>query len=253
VDKVVCDPTVVERRRAYHRNYYLKKKAAKEVVEVGGLPSKVIVSEEVSNGIAVNDGGYHDEAVPSLHANIEVPHVNEVLRGTALHVGETPSAKPCIQESCVSDLFTTNTNASSCLHSDISLLDALVGEEGHTFARVKESRRSKNRKHYAKRQACNPSDSAISFIADSVADRQEFGGIYCGNWEKAKELLYTWLQYCKEFFANAKACANCGKFVYGGKYSMHYGKFVVVVYCCGTRILFRPLHFCYIHITSTSL
>jgi hypothetical protein len=113
------------------------------------------------------------------------------------------------------------------------LLDALVGEEGQTLARVKQSRRFKNRKHYAKRQACNPTQSEVNFLADSVEDRQEFGGIYCGNWDKAKDLLYSWLQYCKEFFGNAKACANCGKFVFGGKYSMHYGKFVVIVFRFG--------------------
>jgi hypothetical protein len=209
VENPMVDVEEVEGRRASNRRYYLKRKAAKATIKD-------------HNGACGNDAG------TSLHANIEVGHVEDTFHCNELCIGDSPSR--IIEGSCVSELLTTNTNASSCLQSDISLLDALVGEEGQVFPRVNESRRSKNRKHYAKRQACNPTDSEVTFSTNSVEDRRQFGGIYCANWDKAKELLYNWLQYCKEFFGNAKACANCGKFVFGGKYSMHYGKFIAIVF-----------------------
>jgi hypothetical protein len=178
----------------------------------------------------VHDGCCADQIGPSMHVDIEVQHVE--------NVGDSPTRIEGIHGSSVGTLLTTNTNASSYLDSDMSMLDALVGEEGQTSARVQARRRTENQRYYAKRQACNETQSEVTFMADSVEDRNQFGGIYCPNWNKAKELLYTWLEYCRQFFSNAKACANCGKFVFGGKYSMHYGKLVTNVF------LFLQVYYC---------
>jgi hypothetical protein len=225
-----------ERKRVANQKYYAKKKGANanvvsiqnpiesvDEVQIGTTfqsPPNVMEGE---NAIltARNYVGCADEACPNLDVDIEVDHVESA--------GDSPSQIEGICGSSIGTPLTSYTNNSSYLDSDMSLLDALVGEEGQTSARAKEHRRIKNQKHYAKRQAFSEAHRQVTFMADSVEDRNEFGGIYCPKWNQAKELLYTWLEYCKEFFKNAKACANCGKFVFGGKYSMHYGKFVVYV------------------------
>jgi hypothetical protein len=86
---------------------------------------------------------------------------------------------------------------------------------------------AKRRKRYVAKKfgkECGNVDVRRKCIATSVADRQNFGGILCGKWFEAEGILRSWKKYCRNFFENAKACANCGKFVYGGKHSMHYSK-----------------------------
>jgi hypothetical protein len=228
-----------ERKRVANQKYYAKKKAAR----ANDISLPVIDPNTTKGRSAQNKRAYakkttgqatHSVACqsdPSLLHDVSRAHdaVTSLEGNIGRRVGDSPYRMEEIHGKFIGPALTTNTNASSCLDSDISLLDALVGEEGQTSARVREVRRTKNSKYYVKRQACNQTQSSVSFIADSVEDRNEFGGIYCRNWHKARELLYTWLEYCKEFFGNAKACANCGKFVFGGKYSMHSGKLLINV------------------------
>jgi hypothetical protein len=67
--------------------------------------------------------------------------------------------------------------------------------------------------------------TSADFVARDRNERACRGGILCRNWHRAGTLLQYWDGYCSKFVSDAKACAFCGKFVFGGKHSMHGGTF----------------------------